>query len=95
MAGRVDAALLNLATEMPMESGMMVVSETSQVVSDWDERQAILNDIVAAIREVAPAGYCIHGAPFCLSCALEWMVAKSVPVALCPEHQGRHAASAV
>ncbi len=45
---------------------------------DWDEEAgAALAFLTAQVREALPPGYCVHGEPFCLSCGLEWLVARS------------------
>jgi hypothetical protein len=51
-------------------------------VCDWDEGGAALDFLIAQVRETLPPGYCIHGEPFCLSCGLEWLVARSTATLL-------------
>jgi hypothetical protein len=47
-------------------------------VCDWDEDAGpALEFLIRQVRETLPAGYCIHGEPFCLSCGIEWLVARS------------------
>jgi hypothetical protein len=56
---------------------------TKQVVENadsWDEDTGLaLEFLTAQVRKALPPGYCIHGEPFCLSCGLQWLVARSTP----------------
>lgn len=58
-------------------------SLTAEPTCDWDEEaDAALEFLIAQVRETLPAGYCIHGEPFCLSCGLERLVARSTAALL-------------
>jgi hypothetical protein len=71
----------------------MVMSEQRLGVPEWDERQVILNGFTQKICAIAPADCCIHSAPFCLSCSLEWLVDHCVPIFLFPVPVPKHDAA--
>ena len=70
-----------LATELRQSLGATTMAQ--QVVEEkgrWEEDTGLaLEFLTAQVREALPAGYCIHGEPFCLSCGLQWLVARSTP----------------
>lgn len=58
-------------------------SDAVEPTCAWDEEaDAALEFLIAQVRETLPPGYCIHGEPFCLSCGLDWLVARSTAALL-------------